>query len=153
MCIRDRSYNVQASPLLDSLLTELSTLADENGPEALREKSIICQEISDQYNLKYGDQDYSRTYLLQAKVFLENAIEATAKTRSDDLLRLIELNRVLMLVELASSNLEASNTYMLAYESLVEKIAGKVSNKAYNRLQYEYHHTLFCRNFNLGNYE
>lgn len=137
--------------VLDSLLSELSALESQNSIEDLRKKAKLCTEISDGYNLIYGDQDYSRTYLLQSKQFLERVVENKNNATSEDLINLTELYRKLSVYELSRGKVEASNGYMKEYEKLLTGMKAHVTKKAYNQALYEYNHSLFAINFSLRN--
>lgn len=142
-----------ANDVLDSLLSELSSLEFQNSTEDLRKKASICSDLSDEYNLRYGDQDYSRTYLLQSKSFLEKIGENSSNTIPEDFINLTDLYRKLSLYELSRGKLEASNEYMDQYKKLLIGMRSRVSKKAYKKAQYEYNHSLFSVSLLMGNYE
>ncbi|MFT5820042.1 MAG: CHAT domain-containing protein [Crocinitomix sp.] len=141
-----------ANDILDSLLSELSALEFQNSTEDLRKKAGICSDLSDEYNLKYGDQDYSRTYLLQSKAFLEEIIKNKSNTIPEDLINLTDGYRKLFLYELSRGKLEASEEYLAQYENLLRGMKGRVSKEAYNQAQYEYNHSMFGKSLMAGDF-
>lgn len=137
---------------LDSLLTRLAEVDDQNSTEILDLKSILCNDIAVCYQ-GIGENQKARFYFLQSIYFTETRVKKEDNWDAQNTYDLAYLYQNIAIFESANGKHEQARKYLGISEGYYKKLKPLIEIEEYNGLLRGVYHSSFTQLYHSSNYE